>query len=47
MLADTILKENTLKKIQTNFGLNWPSGFRGEDFKNIIDNQQMDAKLWQ
>ena len=25
-------KGNPLRMIQANFGLNWPSGFRGEDF---------------
>jgi hypothetical protein len=27
-----IFKENPLRMIQAKFGLNWPSGFRGEDF---------------
>lgn len=30
--ADTILKVDTLWMIQTNFGSDWPSGFRGKDF---------------
>jgi hypothetical protein len=25
-------KGNALRMIQAKFGLNWPSGFRGEDF---------------
>ena len=25
-------KGNSLRMIQAKFGLNWPSGFRGEDF---------------
>ena len=29
-LSDTILKLDTLVMIQTKFGLNWPSSFRGE-----------------
>ena len=31
-MPDTIYKLDTLRIIQANFGLNWPSGFRGEDF---------------
>jgi hypothetical protein len=30
--------------IQAKFGLNWPSGFRGEDF---LKSLQMDDKWWQ
>ena len=30
--SDIILKGNPLRMIQAKFGLNWPSGFRGEDF---------------
>jgi hypothetical protein len=29
---DIVFKENPLRMIQAKFGLNWPSGFRGEDF---------------
>jgi hypothetical protein len=31
-LTDTILKGDHLRIISAKFGLNWPSGFRGEDF---------------
>ena len=31
-LSDITFKGNPLKTIQVKFGLNWPSGFRGEDF---------------
>jgi hypothetical protein len=31
-LSDIIFKGNTLRMIQAKFGLNWPNGFRGEDF---------------
>ena len=31
-LADITFKGNPLRMIQARFGLNWPSGFRGEDF---------------
>jgi hypothetical protein len=30
---DTILKLETLVMIQTKFGFNWSSSFRGEDFR--------------
>jgi hypothetical protein len=30
-LLDIIFKGNPLRMIQAKFGLNWPSGFRGED----------------
>jgi hypothetical protein len=30
--SDITFKGNPLKMIQAKFGLNWPSGFRGEDF---------------
>jgi hypothetical protein len=30
-LSDITFKGNTLRMIQAKFGLNWPSGFRGED----------------
>ena len=29
---DITFKGNPLRMIQAKFGLNWPSGFRGEDF---------------
>jgi hypothetical protein len=33
---DTTFKRNPLRMIQAKFGLNWPSGFRGEDcFKSL------------
>jgi hypothetical protein len=31
-LSDIIFKGNPLRMIQAKFGLNWPGGFRGEDF---------------
>jgi hypothetical protein len=31
-LSDIIFKGNPLRMIQAKFGLNWPSGFRGEGF---------------
>jgi hypothetical protein len=31
-LSDISFKGNLLRMIQAKFGLNWPSGFRGEDF---------------
>ena len=31
-LLDITIKGNPLRMIQAKFGLNWPSGFRGEDF---------------
>jgi hypothetical protein len=30
--SDITFKENPQRVIQDKFGLNWPSGFRGEDF---------------
>jgi hypothetical protein len=30
--SDISFKGNPLRMIQAKFGLNWPSGFRGEDF---------------
>ena len=30
--SDIAFKGNPLRMIQAKFGLNWPSGFRGEDF---------------
>jgi hypothetical protein len=37
----TQLLKGTLRMIQAKFGLNWPSGFRGEDF---LKSLQMDDK---
>jgi hypothetical protein len=31
-LLDITFKGNLLRMIQAKFGLNWPSGFRGEEF---------------
>jgi hypothetical protein len=31
-LSDITFKGNHVRMIQAKFGLNWPSGFRGEDF---------------
>ena len=30
--SDITFKGNPLRMIQAKFGLNWPCGFRGEDF---------------
>jgi hypothetical protein len=30
--SDITFKGNPVRMIQAKFGLNWPSGFRGEDF---------------
>jgi hypothetical protein len=32
MAIDITFKGNPLRMIQAKFGLNWPSGYRGEDF---------------
>jgi hypothetical protein len=32
LLSDIAVKGNPISMIQAKFGLNWPSGFRGEDF---------------
>jgi hypothetical protein len=34
--SDITFKGNPLRMIQAKFGLNWPSGFRGEDFFKSI-----------
>jgi hypothetical protein len=31
-LSDITFKVNPIRMIQAKFGLNWPSGFKGEDF---------------
>ena len=36
-LLDIIFKGNPLRMIQAKFGLNWPSGFRGEDFFKSLE----------
>ena len=40
-LSDITFKGNSLRMIQAKFGLNWPSGFRGEDFWKSL---QMDDR---
>ena len=35
-LSDITFKGNPLGMIQAKFGLNWPSGFRGEDFRTSL-----------
>ena len=35
-LSDITFKGNPLRMIQAKFGLNWPSGFRGEDFRTSL-----------
>ena len=36
------MADSPIKMIQANFGLNWPSGFRGEDFwKKTTDRGRM------
>jgi hypothetical protein len=44
---DTILKLDTLVMIQTKFGFNWSSTFRGEDFWKSLRRTTMDAKWWE
>jgi hypothetical protein len=41
LLKKLAVKGNPLRMIQAKFGLNWPSGFRGEDF---LKSLQTDAK---
>jgi hypothetical protein len=36
-LLDITFKGNPLRMIQAKFGLNWPSGFRGEDFLKSLE----------
>jgi hypothetical protein len=44
-LPDIILEVNRPRTIPPKFGLNWPSGFRGEDFLVIVDGwMQSDDK---
>ena len=38
--SDTILKIDTIRMIQTNFGWNWPCSFKEDDFENSL--HQMD-----
>jgi hypothetical protein len=45
-LSDITFKGNPLRMIQAKFGLNWPSGFRGEDFWKSLqmdDGRQVKA----
>jgi hypothetical protein len=35
-LSDISFKGNSLRMIQAKFGLNWPSGFRGEDLPVLM-----------
>ena len=45
---DTILKLDTLVMIQTKFGSNWSSSFRGEDlWTSLRQTTTTDAKWWQ
>jgi hypothetical protein len=46
-LLDTILEGDYPRTIPPKFGLNWSSGFRGEDFLVIVDGWTTDAKWWQ
>ena len=39
-LSDITFKGNPLRMIQAKFGLNWPSGFRGEDFLKSLEGQR-------
>ena len=41
--SDITFKGNPLRMIQDKFGLNWPSGFRGEDFLKSLDGRQLMA----
>jgi hypothetical protein len=36
-LLDITFKGNPLRMIQAKFGLNWPSGFRGEDLSKSLE----------
>jgi hypothetical protein len=38
-LPDTNLEGDHRRTIPPKFGLNWPSGFRGEDFLVIVDGR--------
>jgi hypothetical protein len=38
--SEITFKGNTLRMIQAKFGLNWSSGFRGEDFWKRLDGQR-------
>jgi hypothetical protein len=37
---DITFKGNPLRIIQAKFGLNWPSGFRGEDFLKRLQTDE-------
>jgi hypothetical protein len=40
-LSDITFKGNPRRMIQAKFGLNWSSGFRGEDLKKNLDGRWM------
>lgn len=42
---ERILKVDSLKMIQFNFGSNCPSGFRGDDFKKLTNRQTLDEQI--
>jgi hypothetical protein len=42
-LSDITFKGNPLRMIQAKFGLNWPSGFRGEDFEKVYRRTPSDG----
>ena len=46
-LPDTILEGDHPRTIPPEYGLNWPSGCRWEDFLVIVDGRTTDAKCWQ
>jgi hypothetical protein len=43
--SDTILKIDTIRMIQTNFGSNWPCSFKEDDFENSL-HQTCRAQFW-
>jgi hypothetical protein len=43
-MPDIIVEVVRPRTIPPKFGLNWPSGFRGEDFLTIVDRRTTDAK---
>ena len=42
--SDISFKGNPLRMIQAKFGLNWPSGFRGEDFLKSLQTDDDDER---
>ena len=44
--SDITFKWNPLRMIQAKFGLNWPSGFRGEDFWKSLQTDANSSYRW-